>query len=393
MKICLYCDESKTDDQFNSLEHVIPQFLGGTYAPEKFKIKVVCRRCNNNLGLFVDASFAKAWHVTNWLTFAGHGAYTDHSDFGPPLMYVGISNMPMPHTKEGEICEDWLGPSGEHVYRVRPADDRLYWYAGGNPITAKTVESRAYFVFCSKSQLDIRKTLLAFRDAFQDTKVKKISCAEVTNFDLSKIGFSTPDTLDAERIEFIHAFREGTPVSQSQIPMNMQYDFRFVSKLALGVGFALYGDLMLASDYCKELRSAIWHREGQPDPRIFGTGPMSTGTPATNPTFKQLTGIENAITLLITDVAEGATLTLNLGQQLVWTLLCATPEVTGDGFRSPGGGKVIIIFPFLRECFEITLRDFLRHKGGHQMVEALVSAELRAVQGKPKPSGAESQTG
>ena len=45
-----------------SLEHVIPQFLGGAYAPDQMKTKDVCRKCNSDLGLFVDAAFEK----TNW---------------------------------------------------------------------------------------------------------------------------------------------------------------------------------------------------------------------------------------------------------------------------------------------------------------------------------------
>lgn len=64
MKRCIYCRQEKDDDQF-TLEHVIPQFLGGAYTPESFKIRDVCKNCNNNLGLFVDAGFEKNWLVSN----------------------------------------------------------------------------------------------------------------------------------------------------------------------------------------------------------------------------------------------------------------------------------------------------------------------------------------
>ena len=61
MRECIYCRKLKEEDMF-SLEHVIPQFLGGAYAPDQMKTKDVCRKCNSDLGLFVDAAFEK----TNW---------------------------------------------------------------------------------------------------------------------------------------------------------------------------------------------------------------------------------------------------------------------------------------------------------------------------------------
>ena len=60
----IYCNAEIADSDL-SLEHVIPLFLGGAYAPDRFKLPLACRRCNNNLGLFVDAAFEKDWTVGN----------------------------------------------------------------------------------------------------------------------------------------------------------------------------------------------------------------------------------------------------------------------------------------------------------------------------------------
>ena len=64
--ICIYCGEEKDDSEF-TFEHVIPQSLGGAYAPDQFKTHDVCVKCNGNLGLFVDAAFEKDWFVQSWL--------------------------------------------------------------------------------------------------------------------------------------------------------------------------------------------------------------------------------------------------------------------------------------------------------------------------------------
>ncbi|MGZ5027986.1 MAG: HNH endonuclease [Methylobacter sp.] len=62
MSICIYCRLDKSESDF-SLEHIIPQSLGGAAAPDYFKTRKVCSTCNNNLGLFVDASFEKLCRV------------------------------------------------------------------------------------------------------------------------------------------------------------------------------------------------------------------------------------------------------------------------------------------------------------------------------------------
>jgi len=49
METCIICKNAKKDSEF-SIEHVIPQYLGGT-----LEIKSVCRSCNNTLGTKVDS--------------------------------------------------------------------------------------------------------------------------------------------------------------------------------------------------------------------------------------------------------------------------------------------------------------------------------------------------
>src|SRR6185312_766759 len=130
--VCLYCDCTHLTEQ-SSLEHVIPQSLGGAHAPDRFKLRNVCKKCNNDLGAFVDASFAKSWFVTNGLAMAAHKLYDGTNDVPLPLTCIGAIDVPDLDLPMGYLAELWIGPSGESMVWLRPKEETLYWYAGGNP--------------------------------------------------------------------------------------------------------------------------------------------------------------------------------------------------------------------------------------------------------------------
>lgn len=386
MKTCIYCGKAEPERDFSSLEHLIPQFLGGACAPARFKTYDACARCNSVLGLFVDGSFAKSWMVTNWLTFAGLAAYTSSATKGPPLMFMGVTQWEMPGVEEHEVCETWLGPAGEQIYLIRQKDDRFYWYAGGNPIDAKSLESRAYFMFSEKSNENARRTLLSFRDAFDGLCTKKLSCTEVNGFELSTIGFSDPDELDYKRIEFLRSESRKTPVRTVSIPMNLHFDYRFMSKLAIGVGYAFFGYKLLQSDYYQELRRGLWYRDGEPVPAIRGAGALGQNQYVNSEAFRKIIGTNHAVTLIVSVVPQGAVATLTLGSSHAWTVLCAPREIISDEFlQELDIGKAFVIYPFLNECIELTLAGLLSHKLTAHIDQKLASAEIRASIGQPKP--------
>jgi len=154
MRKCIYCSSEKEESEF-SLEHIIPQFLGGAYAPDKFKTRNVCKTCNSNLGLFVDASFEKNFLVYNHLNEAAYAFFDPGNPSGLPLTCMENSDLSPPEMNDTEVCELWLGPLGEQVFWIRPKDERLYWYSGGNPRTVKEVNNRAYFLFSERSTKNI----------------------------------------------------------------------------------------------------------------------------------------------------------------------------------------------------------------------------------------------
>ncbi len=361
MKECIYCKRPKPVEDF-TLEHVIPQCLGGAYAPDKFKTRDVCGQCNNNLGLFVDASFEKNWFVSQFFREAAYALFDPAKPVGLPLTPMGSSDLMPPELQEDDVCESWLGPLGEQVYWIRPKDARLYWYVGGNPRTTKKVETRAYFQFSERSTKNALLSWLTFRDAFEGRRVRKIMCTIVDGADPADIGFAPPDRLDAARIEFFRTACSGEQTRKNSLAIYTRYDVRFMAKLALGVGYSLFGEKILSTDYTAELQKALWHREGEQLPDIQGTTDLAGHF---DQLFKDVTGHQYAVTLLILPSKEGVAVNLNLGSKMNWIVKCASLENLDAADIEPiKDGVVIILYKYLQRGFTMTLPEFIAYKGG-----------------------------
>lgn len=355
-RTCIYCDSLKHKNEF-SKEHIIPQCIGGAFAPTQFMTDLVCKSCNNNLGQFVDASFEKSWLVSNWLSMAARSLYDGNQNEGVPLVCMGTRKLEPPDLKDSEICELWLGPHGEQIYWIRPHDESLYWYAGGNPRTAKSTPTRAYFILSQKTELNPTLTFLSFRDSFRKKKVRKIICTDVVGLDLAKLGFSTPDALDRLRIDY---FMEAATKSDQHCTtsFSIDYDFRFMCKLALGVGFSILGKSYLNSKCAQELKKGMWHKKGDEQPDIYG----SSNWTKPDPIFNKITGVKNAVTLHIIQMNNTLTLTLNLGIEHSWQIKCADIPVniktrlTGHLTK----GETVILYKYLKKGYHIPFEYFLR---------------------------------
>ncbi len=374
MKTCIYCREIKRDDDF-TLEHVIPKFLGGAYAPDLYKIKAVCDKCNSNLGLFVDAGFKKNFAVYSALTEMFFAFFDTNNPIGLPLLCMGPSDLKPPDMKEeSEICEAWLGSLGEQIYWLRPNDNRLYWYMGGNPRTAKTIETRAYFLFSERSQKFPQLSWLTFSDAFKDRrKVKKIMCTYVSGANPSDIGFSKPDITDQKRIDFFNDVCSGINDRHHQLNVYTKFDFRFLAKISIGIAYALFGLKSLETLYANELNKTLWLKENDPPTNIRGVPILSN---VYDSKFKSSTGLENAVTLIIVPIENFISLVINIGMNLICSVHIATSEnLTQKDLNKIGEGKVIILFKPIKFCILLNYHDFLAHKCG-----AVVNREIQKIE-------------
>ena len=362
MRKCIYCKELKPKDVF-SLEHIIPQFLGGSCSPDIFKTRDVCATCNNNLGLFVDAAFEKDFLVHNNLKIAARAFFNPDKPTSIPLQNMGISkNLTPPGLKDNEVCEIFLGPFGEQIILIRPKDERLYWYTGGNPRTAKTVSSQAYFMFSINSSKNALIACLSFKNSFSGKKVKKIMCTSVENIDLKSMGFSEPDDLDIKRITyFLNESKDSGPVNCG-LSMYIDYDIRFLAKLGIGISYSLFGDKILTTKYAKELHSSLWHRQGEEKPDILYTSALSEE----KNDLTDLCGIHNAVTITIMPIVTGVVINLNINAKLNWSVVCATmDDLDANDIILLGDGLCFVFFSSIKQVVELSLPNFIAHNSGN----------------------------
>lgn len=361
MRHCIYCRKDKSEADF-TLEHVIPQFLGGAYVPDFLKTREVCKHCNSNLGLFVDAGFEKNWLVSNRLRDNAAAFFNPAYPVGLPLICMGGSDLIPPEMPDGHVCESWLGPLGEQIYWIRPQDDRLYWFVGGNPRTTKKVESQAYFMFSERSTKNPVISWFAFRDAFEGRRVRKVMCTLVEGADPRGIGFVEPDGLDIQRIEYFKKQCSAGSIRNNSLSMYVRFDVRFLAKVAIGMSYCLFGYKVLDSVYGKELHKALWYREGDEVPLVRANSMLNGQT---DPPFNGIVGHPYAVTVLVLPSNEGISINLNIGTYLNWTVMSVSRETLDqDDFARVKDGFIIILFKSLQKGFHLTWPRYLAHKTG-----------------------------
>jgi len=256
----------------------------------------------------------------------------------------------------------WLGPHGEQVFWLRPHDERLSAYVGGNPRTTKSIKTRAYFLFSENTSLDPFKTLLSFEKAFHGRRVKKVLCGEVDGVDPASFGFTQPDDLDTVRKEFFLANTEGEQMRKMQVKVNQRFDQRFLCKLAIGVAFCLFGHKVLDSTYGKELHKGLWYREGNDKPEVRGSTYFSDNVV---PHFNNLVGFPNAVTLMLLSTPDGVSLNLNINSKLNWSILCASNEtLTTDDVAKIGDGQILLLVRALKTGIYLDLPFYIACKYG-----------------------------
>lgn len=371
MPKCIYCKVEKEQADF-SFEHIIPQFLGGAQAPDNLKTNCVCQRCNSTLGLFVDASFEKDFLVYNELQGMAYAFFNPNKPTAFPLTNMAHSEFNPPGMQDDEVCERWLGPFGEQVYWVRPKDERMYWYAGGNPITAKKMETRAYYMWAEASQKNPTITWLTFQDSFVGRKIKKIMLTQIDGADPRDIGFSEPDELDVRRTEYFRRMCRNGKTKKGRIPMYLNNHIRFMSKLAVGLSHVLFGEEVSNNSYMQELYKGLWFKEGDNKPQIE----CSSNFDGKGLVLKEHCGVSNAVTVTILPVSTRIVVNLNLNRKMNWTITCAkVDDISNELMHELGDGICIVLYKTLNKGLKLGLPELLAHNLGNIEHSELASVE------------------
>lgn len=367
--LCLYCGYMH-DISKSTLEHAIPQSLGGAHAPDRFKIRNVCATCNNNLGAFVDASFAKSWTVTNGLVTAAHKLYDGTNEIPLPLMCMGPIELPGISMPEGYLSESWIGPSGETMIWLRRRDDSLYWYVGGNP-RHRGEPSTVYWFPTSddptRLRVGLQSLFAAFKNRKRARKVMGIACDGLPGSGLLQ-GFNAPDAIDVANIAAIRSQFERFHVKAH---WNLRFDDRFICKLALGVGYGLFGDAFASTDNAYELRKGCWPKN-QGRIRVRGVSTLGVS----NPILDRCASYPGAVALVVALIDDGYVLMTSIDgakPSIVWLAHASLSSPVVDS----SDGYALLLFPSIREYVETTFVGLVGHRSGAFQDPALSSMDAR----------------
>ncbi|EOW0803440.1 HNH endonuclease [Vibrio parahaemolyticus] len=369
MRECIYCLKSKQLNEF-TLEHVLPQFFGGAYGPDELKTRAVCKSCNSNLGLFVDAGFEKDFFVHQKLKASAIAFFDPDNPTSLPFRCMGVSELAVPEMKDSEVCEVWLGSLGERLYWIREKDSRLSWYSGGNPRTTKKKLSRAYYMFSERTEKNPRLSWESFRDSLGTRKVKKLLCGSVIGANPKSIGFSDPDELDKKRIEFFleHAYTEQH--ESGQIEMYMHNALRFAAKTGIGIAYCLFGKRVLKTSYADEMYKALWYRQGTELPNVYFGDSQYNGSD--DEQLKNVLGLNHAVTITLLPNEIGIGVNINISKSLNWVIQCAlNQDLSRQDLAKIGNGKVIVLYKHLQKGFTFNYPDFIAYKTGHNKIPEL----------------------
>lgn len=370
--VCLYCGHDKLRSE-ESLEHAIPQFMGGEFAPPQYMLRNVCKQCNNNLGLFVDASYAKSWFVTNGLSVAARRLYTKLADPPLPMVCIGQSKIDGLVLDEGQVAEHWIGPSGETVIWLRANDDRLHGYSGGNPIDKKKKPSTAYLCPTSQEPDRWQIGITSFFQMFRHKKVRKILCARVVGKSGDELfpGFDPRSIDDMTNVGVIMSALKSGSVS-GQIGVHARFDQRFLAKISLGVGYSLFGEPYLDTDVAKEARKTCWPKNGEP---VQTKGSTTFGA-SKDPLFSKFIGYPGAVVLTVMNTGASYALSATIDQAIPFVVELA-PSILPSHFINRDEGYALVLFPSLGKAIEMTLAELIAHSTGAQKHPELEISDAR----------------
>ena len=279
MKSCICCGRRKPDEEYSD-EHIWPDALGGDYLPSLWRTDDVCQQCNCLSGLYVDGAFIKSWAGAAERSM-GAREYLNRTGLGNavlPLDFLGcLPEMPV---SDDEVAEYWAGPCGANIVHIRPADKDDHWsaYAGGDPRARKLAAGRAYLALTSEHPFWIAVSLNSFKAHFRKAQ-RFVTNAAVPQEWSNLLQEPDPnDPVQARDLEVMAAVQNaaepGQPPLLCRTTTKLDLGTRLLAKLALAMGYKVFGNAFCGTNYASSLRHGLWERD--PDARkvipVYGSG-------------------------------------------------------------------------------------------------------------------------
>lgn len=373
---CIYCGLEKPSSK-RTLEHLWPRRLGGASAPDFFKTRDVCGRCNNNVGLFVDGEFRRSFFMSV-ATISAALPFLDPSRCMPlPLAYAGVIPVAL---GDGEICERWIGPRGEGIFHFRKRDDIDHFatYAGGDPIRRKRRDpGRVYMSFSRPNLFWIETALLSVRAAFPRAPLRLLTRTDVSQIVERCSPEDDQSRSDRAYLEPIWREKQG----QSTMQINLDYGMRFQAKLALGLGYSLFGQAFAQLPYEETLRSVL--RETNPERRatLPFIGSSILAPPPPDPVIDRL-AYGGAFTFLFNGSRHGVFLTIfTPNRRRLDTQIAPGPlRLPSDLLDRHQGSFVVLVLPGLGQSIgPISMGHYGLHRFGSAAHPALSQLDARRL--------------
>lgn len=371
MKSCIYC-AGASGPSTETLEHIWPKALGGAVCGDIFKTRQVCRRCNNEAGLWVDGAFLRNLLIQQERMLCDAAYYAPGAPTLPGFVYLG-EDVEFP-IEAGEVCERWLGPSGETLGFVHGRDaERWFGYAGGNPIERKQHDpGRVYLGLVDRGTWRALVALEGALDQFRSTRFHCLTQVDGLPDRLAARLVSDRDRTPQEQRE-VDWIKDRAPRHHIRAPVTLNFDHRFLAKLALGIGANAVGRCFPASAYADELRNLL-RRTGSDDDdsQVQGSGFWSETSSA-----MALMGAERAWTVVLQSMPEGLVMIVVLPSGRTLTVLVAPRAILAEAMHGHyHEGVAHIIVPVRRAYIgPVRLPDLVHSRLSGRGLPALQALE------------------
>lgn len=254
---CIYCNLDKEAKEF-SLEHIFPTSLGGKKLNNNlFKTRKVCKVCNNEMGLLVDALFLKSFFVKASMS-NDYLRYVDFNDHKSTLPFIYMGKNESVIHPDYDYCDYWNWAGGSRVFHFHNNYlENFQSFSGGNPIRQKKKKTagETYLVSSTNNRIWIKKLLLSFKEYFKYTK-RFSTNIEIQND--NKI-LNIPNKQQQSIINNLQGLADRVVISN--IVLQMGFEVRFLAKIALALGDNLLGDQYIHSSHALQLQNIIFEKD------------------------------------------------------------------------------------------------------------------------------------
>jgi hypothetical protein len=339
----------------------------------------VCKKCNNDLGRYVDAKFIKSFFYKQYYALGSY-EYLDITKvkFAPLIYWGKLDKLNM---QDNMICELWGSPCGGRILHIHEkSPEEFDGYAGGDPKTTREEPGIAIFVNANTNQDKIILGLRSFARYFKESRryLANIKFSVLENY---KIIGELPD----ENInKIIEQFLEVCPFDENghQVisPSNAIYldsDNRLLAKIGIGLTFNILGNSYLNSKSYDRLFKILWGKSLDNDLMManFHTGNKLE--------LYEDFSWKGGIVLTFYKLDDKILLLLNIYEHLTFIEIY-NESIDGSAINfNKYFNKVFIIIPIIDECVETSAFDFLYYKKAKFDIPILMDLDRKRTSYKP----------